>query len=103
MFAAESEKWTNVVFLKVNVDRMRQTAAGIRGIPTFRFYQNQRELETISGQDFRPLLTKYAGAPGGGSSASSADGSTASFVGTARRLGSGGGGAGRGSAQRGLQ
>mmetsp|Transcript_49551 Transcript_49551/g.124595 ORF Transcript_49551/g.124595 Transcript_49551/m.124595 type:complete len:579 (+) Transcript_49551:191-1927(+) len=88
-FAAESEKWTNVVFLKVNVDRMRQTASGIRGIPTFRFYQNQRELETISGQDFRPLLVKYAGAPGGGAE-SRGGGSTASFVGTARRLGGGG-------------
>jgi len=52
-FAAFSDKYTDVVFLKVDVDQLAATAqaCGIQCMPTFQFYRNGSKIGEFSGAD----------------------------------------------------
>jgi len=56
-YAALSTKYTNVIFLKVDVDKQRNVAAkcGVRAMPTFMLYKNNTKLTEFSGADMNKL------------------------------------------------
>jgi hypothetical protein len=72
-----SNKYTDIVFLKVDVDVCKETSErfNIEAMPTFCFVQNQQSKGQIKGADPQKLiakieeLTKGAGASGSGSGA----------------------------------
>ena len=51
IFAAMEKDHQNLVFRKVDVDAAKDVAqhAGIKAMPTFKFYKNGEEIETIQG------------------------------------------------------
>ena len=57
---AFSNEYTNVVFLKVDVDQNEDTAADceISAMPTFLFFKNGAKKETVVGADERKLKAK---------------------------------------------
>jgi len=57
-FAQLSNEYPGVVFLKVDVDQLRQTSSkcGIRSMPTFQMYVNQRKVDEFSGASSDLLL-----------------------------------------------
>ncbi|XP_055333878.1 thioredoxin-like protein 1 [Paramacrobiotus metropolitanus] len=50
-FEQLSERYPNVVFLKIDVDEMQDTARiqGIRAMPTFLFFKNMQKVATVQG------------------------------------------------------
>ncbi|KAL0486443.1 thioredoxin [Acrasis kona] len=56
-YAALSTKYTNVVFLKVDVDKHRGIAsnAGVKAMPTFMLYRNNTKVTEITGADMNKL------------------------------------------------
>jgi thioredoxin len=57
MYAALSNKYPNVIFLKVNTDKNREIAAnaGVRALPTFMLFKNNMKLTEFSGADMQKL------------------------------------------------
>ena len=53
-YAKLAEEFTDVVFIKVDVDENEETAAacGIEAMPTFQFYKNKDRVKDESGQPF---------------------------------------------------
>jgi len=56
-YAALSSKYTNVVFLKVDVDKHRGIASssGVKAMPTFMLYKNNTKITEFSGADMNKL------------------------------------------------
>ncbi|KAJ3322254.1 hypothetical protein HDU76_013927, partial [Blyttiomyces sp. JEL0837] len=56
-FAELSEKYPNIVFLKIDVDDLSEVAesVGIRAMPTFQFYKDGQKIGEIVGADPRKL------------------------------------------------
>ncbi|XP_063075296.1 thioredoxin-like [Engraulis encrasicolus] len=57
IFKSLSEKYTNVVFLKVDVDDAADVASScdIKCMPTFHFYKNSAKVEEFSGSNAAKL------------------------------------------------
>ena len=53
-YARMAEEFTDVVFIKVDVDENEETATGcgIEAMPTFQFYKNKERVKDESGRDF---------------------------------------------------
>jgi len=51
LVAEASEKYTNVIFLQVDTDQLRDVAAnaGITAMPTFQFYKNGTRIDQLQG------------------------------------------------------
>jgi len=84
-FAELSEKHTNVRFLKVDVDALREVAgeAGIGAIPTFHFYKGGSKIDELQGGDpgkLEELVRKH-------SAGSVLSGGDSQFAGQGHRLG----------------
>ncbi|KAK7910332.1 hypothetical protein WMY93_015016 [Mugilogobius chulae] len=63
-FEKMSEEFTDVVFLKVDVDDVADVAGkcGIRSMPTFQFYKNGKKVDEFSGASepkLREFIEKY--------------------------------------------
>jgi len=58
-FAELSEEYTNVMFLKVDVDELKTTSesVGVTCMPTFKFYKNGEVVKTIEGADVGELVS----------------------------------------------
>ena len=56
-FANLSNKYANVVFVKVDTDKNRSIAsnAGVKALPTFMLYKNNVKLTEFSGADMQKL------------------------------------------------
>ncbi len=56
-FEEFSKTYTNVKFLKVDVDELSDVAAeaGIRGMPTFQVFVNGKKASEVIGADVRSL------------------------------------------------
>lgn len=64
IFSSLADKYTEVVFIKIDVDECRETAQlhGIRAMPTFQFFKSESKLEEFSGADPNKLeqtILKY--------------------------------------------
>ncbi|ORY49825.1 thioredoxin [Rhizoclosmatium globosum] len=64
VFAELSNEFTNVVFVKVDVDEVPEAAegAGIRAMPTFQFYQAGKKVDEIVGANpakLKETIAKY--------------------------------------------
>lgn len=70
MFEQLSVKYPNAVFLKVDVDKCAETAAGqgVRAMPTFIFYRNHTKLGSCQGADPVGLESKIQQFYGSGDS-----------------------------------
>lgn len=88
-FKEMSDKYTNAVFLKIDVDECQETAqeCGIRAMPTFQFYKNSKKVDEFSGASPDKLKAMIEKHIGGSSSSSSSSSSTGSFGGTGYVLG----------------
>lgn len=53
LFVDLSKKYTNVVFVKINVEEMEETAMknGVSAMPTFTFHQRGRKIDALVGAD----------------------------------------------------
>lgn len=60
IFEELSRKYSRATFLKVDVDRCKETAAsqGVSAMPTFIFYRNKSKLDRIQGADPQALEAK---------------------------------------------
>jgi thioredoxin 1 len=63
-FARLSQAYPNITFLKVNVDHLQSVAKqySVSAMPTFIFFQNGQQKETVLGADLqkiKSMLTKY--------------------------------------------
>eukprot|EP01116_Phalansterium_solitarium_P018830 TRINITY_DN5112_c0_g1_i1.p1 TRINITY_DN5112_c0_g1~~TRINITY_DN5112_c0_g1_i1.p1 ORF type:complete len:627 (+),score=225.12 TRINITY_DN5112_c0_g1_i1:79-1881(+) len=87
-FAELSQKYTDVLFLKVDVDQCPNTASenNVRGVPTFHFYKNEQKVAEFSGADERQLVANIEKYRSGGGASS---GSGGDFAGSGMTLGSG--------------
>ncbi|KAI8621871.1 thioredoxin-like protein, partial [Chytriomyces sp. MP71] len=64
VFAEMAKEYTNVVFVKVDVDVVPEAAesAGIRAMPTFQFYQNGKKIEELVGANpnkLREVISRH--------------------------------------------
>lgn len=68
IFEQLSSKYSNAVFLKVDVDKCAETAAeqGVRAMPTFIFYRNRIKLDLCQGADPVGLESKIQNFYGSG-------------------------------------
>lgn len=79
VFDQLSSKYANAVFLKVDVDKCAETAAGqgVSAMPTFIFYRNRTKLDLCQGADPAGLesrIQRYYGSGDGDSSEGSVAG-----------------------------
>ncbi|XP_055055772.2 thioredoxin b [Misgurnus anguillicaudatus] len=60
IFAAMSDEYTSVVFLKVDVDEAQEVASScdIKCMPTFQFYKNGKKIHEFSGANKDTLQNK---------------------------------------------
>ncbi|XP_067004870.1 thioredoxin-like protein 1 [Anabrus simplex] len=60
VFEQLARKYTRAVFMKVDVDKCQETAAGqgVSAMPTFIFYRNKTKIDTVRGADATALETK---------------------------------------------
>ena len=63
-FAAMAEEFTNVIFIKVDVDECEDTAQNcdIKAMPTFQVYKNSQKVEEMVGANeakLREMCAKY--------------------------------------------
>lgn len=60
VFQQLSVKYTNAVFLKIDVDKCQETAAaqGVSAMPTFIFYRNKTKVDRLQGADAASLEAK---------------------------------------------
>lgn len=89
LYAQLSTKYTEVLFLKIDVDQCRGTAqgCGVRAMPTFQFYKNKSKIDEFSGADpgkLQNIIEKYKTAD-----SSSGGAFSGSFSGTGQTLGGG--------------
>jgi len=75
-FSELADKYTDVVFLKIDVDECRDTAqqCGIKAMPTFQFYKNGSKVDEFSGASPDKLRETIEKHRGGSSSAPSSTG-----------------------------
>jgi thioredoxin 1 len=59
-FQAMSEKYENVIFVKVDVDVMDKIAGmcGIRAMPTFQFYKDGAKVDELCGANEAGIIQK---------------------------------------------
>eukprot|EP00804_Cyclotella_cryptica_P016968 CCRYP_001914-RA/>CCRYP_001914-RA protein AED:0.03 eAED:0.03 QI:152/1/1/1/0.5/0.33/3/1189/105 len=59
-FEAMSKQYTNVVFVKVDVDAQERIAGmcGIRAMPTFQFYKNGQKVDELCGANEAGIRSK---------------------------------------------
>ena len=59
-FEAMSNQYTNVVFVKVDVDEQSDIAGkcGIRAMPTFQFYKNGAKVDELCGANEAAIKSK---------------------------------------------
>ncbi|KAL7488969.1 hypothetical protein ACHAW6_014550 [Cyclotella cf. meneghiniana] len=59
-FEAMSKQYTNVVFVKVDVDAQEKIAGmcGIRAMPTFQFYKNGQKVDELCGANEAGIRSK---------------------------------------------
>jgi thioredoxin 1 len=59
IFETLSEKYTNVVFVKVDVDELADVASkcGIRAMPTFQFYKGGSKIKEMCGANQAQLVS----------------------------------------------
>ena len=59
-FQAMSEQYTNVVFVKVDVDAQEKIAGmcGIRAMPTFQFYKDGNKVDELCGANEAGIRAK---------------------------------------------
>jgi len=59
-FQAMSEQYTNVIFVKVDVDAQEKIAGmcGIRAMPTFQFYKNGSKVDELCGANEQGIRAK---------------------------------------------
>lgn len=57
-----SKEYSNVIFVKVDVDAQDKIAqkCGIRAMPTFQFYKNGGKVDELQGADVNTLKGKVA-------------------------------------------
>jgi|EP00945_MAST-04E_sp_MAST-4E-sp1_P001202 thioredoxin 1 len=63
-FVAMAEEFSNVIFIKVDVDQCDETAqnCGISAMPTFQVYKNKEKAEELVGANeakLREMIAKY--------------------------------------------
>lgn len=66
LFVDLSKKYTNVVFVKINVEEMEETAAmnGVSAMPTFTFHQRGKKIDALVGADptrLEHLIAEHGG------------------------------------------
>ncbi|KAJ3234315.1 hypothetical protein HDU78_005897 [Chytriomyces hyalinus] len=64
VFAEMAKEYTNLVFVKVDVDEVPEAAegAGIRAMPTFQFYKSGKKIDELVGANagkLRELIAKH--------------------------------------------
>lgn len=59
-FEAMSNQYTNVIFVKVDVDEQSDIAGkcGIRAMPTFQFYKNGEKVDELCGANEAAIKSK---------------------------------------------
>jgi len=61
-FEAMSKEYTNVIFVKVDVDNQDKIAqmCGVRAMPTFQFFKGGKKVDELMGADVATLKSKVA-------------------------------------------
>jgi len=61
-FEAMSKEYTNVIFVKVDVDNQDKIAqmCGVRAMPTFQFFKGGKKVDELMGADVTTLKSKVA-------------------------------------------
>ena len=61
-FEALSKEYTNVIFVKVDVDKQDKIAqmCGVRAMPTFQFFKGGQKVDELKGADVATLKSKVA-------------------------------------------
>mmetsp|Transcript_10311 Transcript_10311/g.15533 ORF Transcript_10311/g.15533 Transcript_10311/m.15533 type:complete len:104 (+) Transcript_10311:78-389(+) len=61
-FEAMSKEYTNVIFVKVDVDNQDKIAqmCGVRAMPTFQFFKGGQKVDELMGADVATLKSKVA-------------------------------------------